>query len=76
MNKVRRKELGKIKDCLTALYSDIERVKNDEEDCFDNMPDGIQCSMRGEESEEAIEILDEVCEDMEKIIEMIEEIIS
>lgn len=76
MNNLRRKELNKIKECLISLYSDLEHIKTDEEDCFDNMPEWIQNSIRGEASQEAIEVLDEVCESMEEIIESIAEVIS
>lgn len=75
MNKIRRKELNKIKEALSALRSDLEHIKYDEESCYDNMPEGIQCSMKGEESEEAIEILDEACDKMEEIIDLITEVV-
>lgn len=73
MNKQRRKTiygitrlLERLSDADTKenllekceLYKGmIEDVQSDEEDAFDNMPENLQGSMRGEESEEAIDSL-------------------
>lgn len=61
MNNQRRKELNKIStemsvatiEDLESIKSDIEMVLMDEEMAFENMPEGIQMSYRGEMSEEA-----------------------
>ena len=61
MNNQRRKELNRIStemsvatiDDLESIKSDIEMVLMDEEMAFENMPEGIQMSYRGEMSEEA-----------------------
>lgn len=88
MNNVRRnkihkliKELEKLETSFDSLLlsnciSTLEDIKNDEEEAFDNMPEGLQCSSRGMDSEAAIENLDEALEYLEEIseIEDIEEI--
>lgn len=60
MNKARRKEIDKAIDLLLEARVILEQVQSDEEDAFDNMPEGIQMSERGEAMEENIGILDEI----------------
>lgn len=57
MNKQRRKEIRNIIIEIERLQSKLESVQTEEEIAFDNMPENLQGSMRGEESEEAIETL-------------------
>lgn len=49
MNKARRKELEKAKDLLEQAQSIIEAVQEEEQEAFDNMPEGLQSSERGEQ---------------------------
>lgn len=88
MNNVRRnkihkliKELEKIEtsfdsSILSGCMSVLEDIKNNEEEAFDNMPEGLQYSSRGMDSEAAIENLDEALEYLKEIdeIEDMEEI--
>ena len=60
MNRARRKEIDKAIDLLLEARVILEQVQSDEEDAFDNMPEGIQMSERGEAMEENLGILDEV----------------
>lgn len=59
MNKERRKALAEIVDQLAGIRSAIEQVKDDEQDAFDNMPEGLQQSEKGEKAENAISRLDD-----------------
>ena len=71
MNKERRRKLFKLQASLAAisetfdkeavsLYSgELERICFDEEDAFDNMPEGLQSSMNGMAAEEAIDYMNE-----------------
>lgn len=61
MNKERRSKLEKVHEVL------IE-VKEDEEAAFENMPESLQCSERGEKMEENFENLDSAIEAVEAII--------
>lgn len=81
MNKQRRNELANIVSAmenvstpidieeLEGIKSDIEMVLMDEEMAFDNMPEGLQYSMRGEASQEAQD-------NMNEAIDLIDEFIS
>ena len=71
MNNTRRKQISTLIGSLERLnnhYSEeelnkcmnrLEDIKNDEEEAFDNMPEGLQYSQRGMDSEAAIDNLEE-----------------
>ena len=75
MNNKRRAEIRKIHKVLETILSDIERVKDEEELAYDNMPENLQYSDRGEASQEAIDCLEEVYNNMEEIIDLLEEVV-
>lgn len=49
MNAKGRKEIAKHIASLEEIKSELESMKNDEEEKFDNMPEGLQESERGEQ---------------------------
>ena len=65
MNKKRRK---RIRDIIAQLEmdkdmtSELEDVLWEEEEAFDNMPENLQYGMRGEESQEAIDVMQDSIE--------------
>lgn len=68
MNKARRKELSDVirglnvikeRDDLADWMSILDTIKSDEEGYYDNIPENLQYSQRAEDSEAAIESLDE-----------------
>lgn len=72
MNAQRRKALADLMDRLTPLAATItdikdalESIRDEEQDSFDNMPEGLQQSDRGQASEEAISTLDSAIDDLE-----------
>ena len=81
MNKARRKELETVisnlneiqgKDDLYACINELEKIRDDEQDYYDNIPENLQYSQRAEASEyandsldEAIDLLNEVYNDEE-----------
>lgn len=75
MNNKRRAEIRKIHMALETILVDIERVKDEEELAYDNMPENLQYSDRGEASQEAIDCLEEVYNNMEEIIDLLEEVV-
>lgn len=71
MNNARRKEIRKILNELVnlkilseELNERLEQLKDEEEESFNNMPEGLQTSERGIISEEAISQLDSVLDYM------------
>lgn len=59
MNKQRRKELNEIISKLENLRDDLECLQGEEQDYYDNMPENLQCSERGERAEEAVSSLED-----------------
>ena len=68
MNKARRKELEIVinnlnriqdKEDLYACINDLENIKDDEQNYYDNIPENLQYSQRAEDSEAAIDNLEE-----------------
>ena len=55
MNKERRQELGDVIDYLGDATNRLEEIISDEEDSFDNLPEGLQCSRTGDSMQEAME---------------------
>lgn len=83
MNKARRKRitsvigtLGNITgyDLIETAKDEIEDILWEEEDVYENMPENLQYSMRGEESSDAIDSLQEAVDALENAIELLEEI--
>lgn len=74
MNKQRRDRIQKIKYTLRSIKDELNFVLDEEQLIFDNIPENLQGSIKGAESEEAIDILDECLEDLEKIINRLTEI--
>lgn len=83
MNKSRRKRIASVISTLEDItgYDVIESAKNEledilyeEEDAYDNMPENLQYSMRGEESSDAIDNLQEAVDILEEAIDALSEL--
>ena len=76
MNKPRRKEIEKIIEELEGLKERIESVGNEEQEAYDNLPERIQYSEKGEAMENAASELDGVAGDIEDLIDRLQEIVD
>lgn len=74
MNKARRKRISKILEQLEGLSVEIEEVMNEEQEAYDNLPESIQYSERGENMEEYIFSLDDAMNYISDAISSLEEI--
>ena len=72
MNKQRRKELNDIIERLDGIIADIEALRDEEQDYFDNMPENLQGSEKGEMAENAISEMDNAISSIEDAIGSIE----
>lgn len=75
MNKKRRETISKNINLLENIKTNLEDILSEEELCFDSMPENLQSSIRGEESENAINTLSEVIESLGDCIESLNDII-
>lgn len=60
MNKEQRKRLAELYDELSSVLDEIEQIKEDEECKYDNLPESLQDSEKGEQLQEGIDALDDV----------------
>ncbi len=72
MNKERRDRLSDVIASLEEAKDLLEDVKNDEQDAFDNMPVGLQCSERGSKMEDYIELMEDAVDQIDNVCVFIE----
>ena len=82
MNEQRREKIRQLKarfqDIQTELKqasSELSSILNEEQDAFDNMPEGLQSSYRGMCSEDAIDNMEEASEKLDEVIELLGDIV-
>ena len=73
MNKTRRKAIAEVRDILESANSNLEVIRDEEQESFDNLPEGIQVSERGEKMSECIEYLEEAIENLGEAIDNLDE---
>ena len=71
MNRERRHNIAVIIRKFRNILEELECERNNEERVFDNIPENLQGSLRGEESQEAIEIMDDAIAAIEEAMEML-----
>lgn len=73
MNKVRRNQIEEILVKLADIQNDIECISEDEQEAFDNLPESLQYSERGDNMQEAIDNLDYALSSLEEVIDYLAE---
>lgn len=76
MNKQRRKKISEIIEKLEDIVVELEELASEERDAYDNLPESIQYSERGEAMDAAADELDEVSGEVTDLSERLEEIIN
>ena len=71
MNKWVRNDLMKISEQVEELSSDIERIRDGEEEKLDNIPESLQDSNKAEAFQEVIDFLDDALASMTEACEAI-----
>lgn len=74
MNKDRRSRISKLLAILEEIHNSLQTILDEEQDYFDNMPENLQGSVRGMDSEEAINILEETVGLLEETVESLRQI--
>jgi hypothetical protein len=72
MNKQRRKEIQDIVDRLDVIMTDMESVRDDEQDYMDGFPENLQGSVKYEKAEENVDNLGCACDSLEEVISFLE----
>ena len=76
MNKERRKEIDEIIDQLGMLKEQIERISEEEQEAYDNLPESIQYSERGEAMVEHVTDLDDAASSIDDVMSTLQDIID
>lgn len=76
MNKQRRNAIERVIDTLTNMQSELDNIREEEQDAYDNLPEGIQDSERGESMYENIDTLETAYNDLDDIISNLQELIE
>ncbi len=74
MNAQGRKEIAKYIASLNEIKDKLDSMRDDEEMKYDNMPEGLQDSERGEQMQEAIDALENACTGLDEAIDSLKEI--
>jgi len=75
MNNTRRKALAKLLPDIERIKAELEQLRDEEQDAFDAMPEGLQQSERGQISEDAVSSLDCAVDGLEEAITNISDIL-
>lgn len=75
MNKIRRASIQKLIDALTSLRADLDDVCRDEEYAFDNFPENLQGSQRGDDMQDAIDFMNDASDSIGEAIYQLSEIV-
>lgn len=76
MNKGRRAELKSIAGKLEKLKEEIEFTRMDEETSFENLPESLQESERGEAMQEAMDDMVDAMDNIEEAINILTKLIK
>ena len=76
MNDKRRKILKKATEKIKDAIVDIEFVKDEEQDAYDNLPENFQMSDKGEQMQEYVYMLDEAIDSLNDALEDFEDAIE
>jgi hypothetical protein len=67
-------KLDEARDMLSAMHSDLEVLRDTEQEKFDNMPEGLQAGERGQAIEQAAEKLAEWVEYLQEALDSLSNI--
>ena len=76
MNKKRRIRLTKVVDQLEIIADEVSEIIDEEQESYDNMPESLQLSDRGSNSEEAIDCLSNGVYAIEEAVLNITEVVN
>lgn len=75
MNKERRKIIEEAIEKINEANDLLATVRDEEQEAFDNLPEGIQMSERGETMEQYISDLDEIIDTIYDGVSTLEEML-
>lgn len=76
MNKARRKWLEETINKLEEQKTELESIGEEEQEAYDNMPESLQDSEKGQTMYENIDTLETAASDLDDIITNLQEILE
>ena len=76
MNAQRRKEIAKAISLMEQAREILDATAEEERDAYDNLPEGIQYSERGDQMEEYADTLERVFAEISDYIDELQEVID
>lgn len=76
MNKTKRNRLEKIQAQIESLIYEIDEIRDEEDEAYNNLPEGIQDSEKGEDMYDNISDLEEISMSLCDVTEIIQNIIE
>lgn len=76
MNKARRKWLQDTIEAIENAKIELESIRDEEQECFDNLPESIQYGERGDAMQENIDELDCEISNLEDVISNLNDIVE
>lgn len=73
MNNTRRKALRELIDRIEGAKMEIEEIKTEEEEYYNNMPEAFQDGEKGDRAQMVIEYLDEAMTAADNVVENLTE---
>lgn len=72
MNREQRKEIKELIKQLEMVKNKIDSIRDDEEDKFDNLSEGLQATMRGQDMEDAIGNMEDAIDNISEAVANLE----
>ena len=74
MNDARRKTLYIARDLMDQAMTIISDCRDEEQDAFDAMPEGLQETERGEAMEENVSNMEDILDEIDRLMELLDEV--
>lgn len=76
MNNTRRKEIRKALEAIEEIYTNLETIAEEERECFENLPEGIQDSERGQLLEAYADAIEYANGDLESVRDQLTDLLE
>lgn len=73
MNKSRRSRLSELQARLADIMADLDEIRNEEQAAYDNLPESIQYSERGDTMSETLDNMSEAASLLEDVDSYLED---
>ena len=76
MNAERRTRLKELHDRITQLGGELDNLRDEEQEAFDNMPESLQSGSRGEKAEEGLQSMSDSIGSLEDAASALEDLFN